>query len=276
MAEAQLPGADGELAQPEDAVDVRTARRQLILDGLGIVVSAMGFGFVYGLAARDAGFSPVEALAMSTLAFAGAAQFAAVGYVVGGLAWPGVLLLTALLNARHLLYSAALAPWLRDRPFVERAIAAHLLTDEAFALAITHFRRLGRADMWGYWFAGIGATFIPWNLATFAGVMVGGSIPEPERFGIDVIFPAAMVGLAVGLITGRREIVAAITGAVVGVGVALVAGASIGIIAGGLIGPAVGLLVPAAAAHEIAPLGTGASAERYAMPGAHLDDEPRK
>jgi len=167
-----------------------------------------------------------------------------------------------------------LAPWLRDRPFVERAVAAHLLTDEAFALAITHFRRLGRADMWGYWFAGIGATFIPWNLATFAGVMVGGSIPEPERFGIDVIFPAAMVGLAVGLITGRREIVAAITGAVVGVGVALVAGASIGIIAGGLIGPALGLLVPAAAAHETAPLGTRASAARYSMPGAPHDDEP--
>ena len=98
---------------------------------------------------------------MSTLAFAGAAQFAAVGYVAGGLAWPGVVLLTALLNARHLLYSAALAPWLKDRPFVERAVAAHLLTDEAFALSMGHFRRLGRADMWGYWFAGIGVDVHP-------------------------------------------------------------------------------------------------------------------
>jgi len=240
------------------------------------VVSAVGFGFVYGLAARDAGFSPIEAMAMSALAFGGAAQFAAVGYVAGGLAWPGVVLLTGLLNARHLLYSAALAPWVRDRPFLERAAAAHLLTDEAFALAMAHFRRLGRADMWGYWVAGIGATFIPWNLATLAGVMVGGSIPEPERFGIDVIFPAAMVGLAVGLISGRREIVAAVTGAAVGVVVALVAGPPIGIIAGGLIGPAVGLLVPATVAHETAPLGSSASAERYAMPGTRVDDEFRK
>ena len=48
--------------------------------------------------------------------FAGAAQFAAVGYVAGGLPWPGIILLTGLLNARHLLYSAALAPWLRERP----------------------------------------------------------------------------------------------------------------------------------------------------------------
>ena len=251
------------------------SRRRLVVEAAGIVISAMGFGFVYGLAARNAGFSPVEAMAISALAFGGAAQFAAVGYVAGGLAWPGVILLTALLNARHLLYSAAIAPWLRDRPLAERAVMAHLLTDEAFALGIGHFRRLGWPDEWGYWLGAIVSTFIPWNLATLAGVLVGGSIPEPNRFGIDVIFPAAMVGLAVGLISGRREIVAAIVGAGVGVAVALIAGPAIGIIAGGLIGPAVGLAVPAALANERAPLGTGASAERYAMPGAHLGDEPR-
>ena len=260
-----------EILAPKDAL--AASRRRLVIEAAGIVVSAMGFGFVYGLAARNAGFSPFEAMAMSALAFGGAAQFAAVGYVAGGLAWPGVVLLTALLNARHLLYSAAIAPWLRDRPFAERAVMAHLLTDEAFALSMAHFRRLGRADAWGYWVAGIGATFIPWNLATLAGVLVGGSIPEPNRFGIDVIFPAAMVGLAIGLISGRREIVAAIVGAGVSVAVALIAGPAIGIIAGGLIGPAVGLAVPASVANERAPLGTGASAERYAMPGAHFDDE---
>ncbi len=264
--------ADPQTAGPGDG-DLRTSRRRLITEAAGIVVSAAGFGFVYGLAANKAGFSPLEAMAMSTFVFAGAAQFAAVGYVAGGLAWPGVLLLTALLNARHLLYSAALAPWIRDRPFVERAVVAHLLTDEAFALTMGHFRRLGRADMWGYWVAGIGATFIPWNLATLAGVLVGGSIVEPRQFGIDVIFPAAMVGLAVGLISGRREIVAAVSGAAVGVVVALLAGPPVGIIAGGLVGPALGLLVPAGTAHETAPLGSGASADRYSMPGTHLDDE---
>src|ERR1700675_1422996 len=113
----------------------------------------MGFGFVYGLAARNAGFSPVEAMAMSALAFGGAAQFAAVGYVAGGLAWPGVILLTGLLNARHLLYSAALAPWLSGIPAPRRALMAYLLTDEAFALSISHFTRLGRADERGYWIA---------------------------------------------------------------------------------------------------------------------------
>jgi len=53
-----------------------------------------------------------------------------------------------------------------------------------------------------------------------------------------------MVGLAAGLIAGRREVVAAIAGAVLGVGVGLLVSPSLGIIAGGLLGPAAGLAVP--------------------------------
>lgn len=228
---------------------------------------------MYGLSARDAGFSPIEAIAMSLIVFAGAAQFAAVGYVAAGLAWPGVVLLTGLLNARHLLYSAALRPWLREVPFLRRVVMAHLLTDEAFALTIGHYRRIGRTDEWGFWVAAIGTTFIPWNLATIAGVFLGGQIPDPSRFGIDIIFPAAMVGLAVGLITGRRELVAATVGAAIAVIVALVTSPSIGIVAGGVVGPAIGLLVPARVAHETAPIGSTASAERYALPGVHVEPE---
>ena len=74
--------------------------------------------------------------------------------------------------------------------------------------------------------------------------MLGAQIPDPGRLGIDVIFPAAMIGLAVGLITGRRELVAAIVGAGVAVGVALVSSPSIGIVSGGILGPLVALLVP--------------------------------
>jgi 4-azaleucine resistance transporter AzlC len=236
---------DGDGPPPTDDEQLRASRRRLLADAVGIAVSAGGFGFVYGLSAREAGFSPVEAMAMSTIVFAGAAQFAAVGYVASGLAWPGIILLTALLNARHLLYSAALRPWLRDVPLPRRAVMAHLLTDESFALAISHFRRIGRTDERGYWIAAIGPDgLFTWVLATLAGVVLGAQIPEPERLGFDVIFPAAMIGLAVGLITGRRELVAAMVGAGVAVGVALVTSPSIGIVSGGVFGPVVALLVP--------------------------------
>lgn len=236
-------------------VTLSASRRRLAVEALAIGSSAVAFGFVYGLAAREAGFSVIEASAMSVFAFAGAAQFAAVGYVAGGLAWPGIILLTALLNARHLLYSAALTPWLRTTPRRRRALMAHLLTDESFALTIAHFERLGRSDERGYWIAAIGSTFIPWNLATIAGVTIGAQIPDPAAFGLDLVFPAAMIGLAVGLVSGRRELVAALSGAILGVTVSLVAGPGVGVIVGGLAGPL---------------LGMAAAAEPHALPGAQL------
>ena len=205
-------------------------------------VSAIGFGLVYGLSCRAAGFSPLEAGAMSTFVFAGASQFAAVGYVAGGIPWLAIVLLTAFVNARHFLYSAALAPYVTDRPRPMRAAMAHLLTDESFALAIAHFRRIGRADLFGYWWAAIVVVFIPWNLATLAGVVIGGGIPDPTRFGLDVIFPAAMAGLAVGLVAGRRELVAAIAGGVIGVAIAIALDPAAGLIGGGLVGPVVAML----------------------------------
>jgi 4-azaleucine resistance transporter AzlC len=236
------------VAEAPGTFSLAASRRRLLLDSLGIMVSASGFGLVYGLSARAAGFSPLEAGAMSLLVFAGASQFVAVGYVVGGLSWLGIVLLTAFLNARHMLYSAALAPYLVGTPRVQRAAMAHVLTDEAFALAIAHFRRIGRADVRGYWLGAILSTFIPWNVATLVGVTIGGSIPDPSRFGLDVIFPAAMGGLAVGLIAGRRELVAALVGAVVGVAVALAWDPAAGIIAGGLVGPVVGMAARPSAA----------------------------
>jgi 4-azaleucine resistance transporter AzlC len=220
------------------------ARRRLAFDIAGIVVSSGAFGVVFGLAAQKAGYSIVEAVAMSTIVFAGASQFAAVGLVVVATPWPAIVLVTALLNARHALYSAALAPWLRGVSRRERAAMAHVLTDEAFALTIGHFTRLGRADPGGYWIAAIGSTFIPWNVATVLGFVVGRSIASPNQLGIDVVFPAAMAGLAVGLITGRRALVAVGVAVVVSVIVAIAWDPRAAAVVGGLVGPLVGLAVP--------------------------------
>lgn len=97
-----------------------------MLEGLGIVLSVAAFGIVYGLAAREAGLSAVEALAMSVIVLAGASQFAALGLVSGGASWPAIVLLTLFLNARHVLYAASLAPWFQARSRRERLASAYL------------------------------------------------------------------------------------------------------------------------------------------------------
>jgi 4-azaleucine resistance transporter AzlC len=238
------PGS-GVAPGPRTDSDIDASRRRLLLDAFGIALSAAGFGFIFGLASREAGLTVVEASAMSLIVFGGASQFAAVGYIAAGLAWPAIILLTGLVNARHLLYSAALSPWLRGVPWYRRAVMAHLLTDEAFALTTAHFTRIGRTDERGYWIAAIVATLVPWNVATIAGVVLGGELPDTVRSGLGIIFPAAMIGLATGLISGRRELAAAVAGGGIGVVVALLASPSIGIVAGGVFGPLIGFLVPA-------------------------------
>jgi predicted branched-subunit amino acid permease len=227
---------------PRSAPDLVAARRTLVLSGLAFSASGAGFGLVYGLAARDAGFSVIEATAMSVFVNAGAAQFAAVGLVSQGTAWPTIVALTALLNARHLLYSAAIAPWVVARPRLERAAMAHVLTDETFALSLAHFRRLGRWDPVGYWLAAA-IDCIPWPIATMAGVLGGQLIPDPAMFGLDVVFPAAMAGLAVGLIGRRAELNAAVFGGILAVGAGLAMGPAAAIVAAGLLGPLGGLLI---------------------------------
>jgi 4-azaleucine resistance transporter AzlC len=226
------------------AVDDRAARRQLLLDVAGIAVSIAAFGMVYGIAARDTGLSLIETISMSALPFAGASQFAALGYLDQGLSWGVVIGMTALLNARHLLYSASLAPHLVDVPRAQRAAMAQVLTDEAFAITTNHFKRLGRPDVVGYWIAAVAGVYLPWNLGTAVGAVAGGFIPDPSLLGLDVVFPASMAGLAVGLVTGRRELIATAAAVAIGLAVALAAGPGLGIVAGGLLGPAVALAVP--------------------------------
>jgi predicted branched-subunit amino acid permease len=217
----------------------------LIVDMLGICVSAGGFGLVYGLAARTAGLSTIEVAAMSALVFSGGAQFAALALIAAGVPWISIVLLTGFINARHLLYGAAMAPYLAGQSLVSRLAMAHVLNDETFAISISHFRRIGRADVLGYWMGALGGTVIPWIGASIVGATLAGNIPDPARFGLDVIFPAAMAGLAVGLISGRREVAAALAGTVVGIAVALAWEPAAGFVAGGVVGPFVGLLVPA-------------------------------
>jgi 4-azaleucine resistance transporter AzlC len=224
-------------------------RRRLVIDAIGIALSAFAFAVVYGLAAREAGFSIAEGMAMSLLVFAGAAQFAAVGLITQGVPWFGIVVLTAFLNTRHLLYSAALAPWFSGTSRVVRAVAAHVLTDEAFALTMPAFRLLGRFDLGSYAIAA-GFTMVPWVTGTVVGFLGGQLLPDPEVLALDVVFPAAMAGLTVALVVDRRTLVAALLGGVLALVAALVVQPSVGVIVGGVAAPVVAMLIrqPRAAA----------------------------
>ena len=237
-------GAAGKVT-PEELAD---SRQQLIRDALAISAYALPVGLVFGLTALQAHYSLVDVLANSTIALAGGAQFAAAGLVKDGASWFAIAGVTALINARHLLYSAAVAPYTGVLSWRERAGMAHFLTDETFALALTHFRRIGRFDRRGYWIAAM-AIFVPWTIGSALGYMVAGAV-DVNKLGLDVAFPAAMAGLSLGMVSGRRDVAAALGAVAVAVPIGLLAGASVGLVSGAVLGPFFGLAVPPSANEE--------------------------
>jgi len=162
------------------------------------------FAAAYAITARSAGLSLIETQALSVLVFAGSAQFSAVGLFAVGTAGAEIVLTTFLLNVRHLLYGVSLGREfeLRRR---ERPVAAFFLTDEAFGVAAASKERSFR------FLLGVELSlFTMWNLATLGGFLLGSALPDPERLGVDLIFPLAFLALLVPLVRTRVELVVAL------------------------------------------------------------------
>lgn len=223
-------------------LELDVARRRLVVDSLGIWASIIVVGTIFGFTARQASLSLLETSALSSILFAGASQFAVVGLLASGAAWPSIALLVWLLNARHFLYAASIAPHTLRLSRRLRAIIALLLTDEAFALTSAHLERLGRIDVGGAVYAGL-SVFVPWNVATIAGWSAGSALPDPATIGLDVVFPATMAGIAVALVRDRATLVALLAGSAIAVVVAATLSPGAAVLAGGLLGPLAGLAV---------------------------------
>ncbi len=247
MAEAGSAGARASIAAESSSL-VRESRRRMSRDALVIASYALPVGLVYGLATLQAGLSLADTVLMCLLVLAGGAQFAAAGMIKDGAPWLAIAGVTLLVNARHLLYSAAVAPYTTAASRRERAVLSHFLTDEAFALSLAHFRRIGRLDRPGYWIAAM-AVLVPWTLGSAIGHLAGGAV-DTKQLGLDVAFPAAMAGLSLGMVSGRRDLAAALGAVAVAVPAGLAAGASIGLVAGAVLGPLFGLAVPASPGEE--------------------------
>jgi 4-azaleucine resistance transporter AzlC len=104
-----------------------------------ILVGIVPFGLIYGVAAVDAGLSGVQAIAMSSILFAGSAQLAAVDLMARDAAIIVIVATALVINARHIMYSASLAPHLRGIGPWHRTVYAYLLTDQAYAVSIVRF-----------------------------------------------------------------------------------------------------------------------------------------
>lgn len=188
-----------------------------VRDALPLVPGVAAFGLVYGVLARQAGMGLPAAAAMSALVFAGAAQFTAVSMwtqASGSL----IVLTTFIINLRHLLMGASLAPHLRREPAAWKALLAFGTADETYALAISRYLR-GQGTR--FYFLGVNAAlYTSWVLAGLAGGWLGGGIPDPTRWGIALVFPLTFLGLLVPLLVDGVTVLVAAAAATVAIAAA--------------------------------------------------------
>jgi predicted branched-subunit amino acid permease len=207
-----------------------------------IALGVVPFGIIAGFAAVDIGLRVGEAIGFSVLVFAGASQLAAIELLGQG-APVGVALLTVVvINLRMAMYSASLAPHLAAEPVHRRLGGAYLLTDQAYAVAITRFLREPEPGADRFWFY-LGAAlplWLVWQPVTVIGALVGDRVPDGVPLGFAV--PLAFLALLVPAITDRPALAAALTAALVAtVGAQLPA--NLGMPAGAVAGVVVGVVL---------------------------------
>jgi predicted branched-subunit amino acid permease len=181
------------------------------------------------------------AVGFSVVVFAGASQLAAIDLLSGGSAIAIAVLTAWLINLRMVMYSAALAPWLGHEPTRKRVGAAYVLTDQAFALSITHYAAGAPvADRLRYYLGVAVPLWINWQVTTILGALVGNKIPDDIP--LDFAIPLCFLVLLVPSMKDRPTVVAGVVG---GVGAVLVAEAGLSdaaIVLGAVLGIAAGAL----------------------------------
>ena len=172
----------------------------------------MGFvlSMSFGVLARQAGFSPLQAILTAAIVFAGSAQFAGLAVLASGGTAAAAIAAGTLMNGRFLAMGTALAPSLPGGP-LKRAAQGQTVVDASWALAS---RGDGTFDRW-LLFGTTAPQYVTWVLGTVVGAFGGELLGDTDRLGLDAVFPMFFLGILVAELREPRSRFVAICGATI-------------------------------------------------------------
>ena len=220
-------------------------------DTIPLMIGTLPFGVIYGTLAVAAGLSPLAALAMSMVVFAGSAQFIAVTLISGGAALPVIWLTTLVVNLRHALYSATLPPAAHGWGLRWRALVAFWLTDETFVVIEKRLVERGPADLLPYALGAGGGFYCNWLLWTAVGAWLGQQFPDLVSWGLEF----ALIGTFAAMVAPQLRAPPSAVVALVAGGVAWLARGlpyQLGLMLAAFAGVAAGMLMDRRAAARAA------------------------
>ena len=174
-----------------------------VLDMLPLSIGAIPFALMVGTLAGQAGLGHFEMLMMSSMVFAGASQFTALEMWASPLPVLSIILTTAMINLRHTMMGAALAPHIRHLPRRYKILFAVIFTDESWAVAIR--RAIERPLAVPYVLGMIIPFYLNWQFFSVLGVTFGNLVEDPAKYGFDFVFTAVFITLIIGFWKGMHS-----------------------------------------------------------------------
>lgn len=208
---------------------------------LPILLGVIPFGLIYGVIALQAGLPASAAQAMSLMIFAGSAQFITAQLFADQAAALVIIFTAAIVNLRHMLYSASVEPYVKHLPSRWKWLLAYLLTDEAYAVVILEYNKSKDHTHKHYFFLGAGlALWTTWQASTAAGILLGAQVDE--GLGLDFAIAVTFIAIVVPTLKERPLLAAALSAGLTAV---LAAGLpyNLGLVLAAVVGITAGLLL---------------------------------
>jgi 4-azaleucine resistance transporter AzlC len=210
---------------------------------LPLLLGVMPYGMIYGALAVKLGLPPALALAMSAIVFAGSSQLIGTPLMAAGMSGVVIVATTFVVNLRHALYSASVAPFIKHLPLRWKVLLAYLLTDEAYAVTITRFTQPDSSAAlnrhWFYFGAGL-TLWSSWQISSAIGIFAGQLIPN--SWSLDFALALTFIALVVPNLKDRASLAAAVSAGIMAV-FSYAWPYKLGLFAAAITGIAVGLLI---------------------------------
>lgn len=173
---------------------------QGVKDAIPLLGGYIPVAISFGLISVQSGFSVPETVLISTFIYAGASQFLFVAMAASGAPLWLVVIMTLLINARHIVYGPNLAPYLNeDKKWIP---LMHGLTDQIFALAHARLPQLPEKERLGWYTGAAALAWFSWVGGTALGAVAGGELTQRWPL-INEILPFALPALFLVLIIPR-------------------------------------------------------------------------
>lgn len=178
--------------------------RRGFVQGQPLAPGTFIYGMVFGVLASERGLAWIEAMLMSVLVYSGSAQLAALqGWSAAPLIAP-LVVTVLLINARYVLYSASVQPWLAGATRGQALGTLFFLGDGNWALSMREYHA-GYRDA-GFLLGSGLATALPWFAGTLAGHLLGGAVPDPRSLGLDFMLAAFAAAIGCTVFRGRSDL----------------------------------------------------------------------